>query len=215
MTDDVVNNKDLHFKGQYAGEYVMAFFRRHWTTLIPHIMVSGFFLALLAALFVTFSGLIVPFLLSGIGQIILPVAVVLLTYCIHNFFIRFVDHFLHITIITNLRIVQAEKIIFIKDQQISFDMNVIQDIKKEQNGLWKNILNVGEVVIMMSSSDVHVIKFVPNPNFHFRLINRAKIGYGQEHLQDSTKNRQHQPIVQKNTFIPEKFFKIHQALPPS
>jgi hypothetical protein len=93
--------------------------------------------------------------------------------------------------------------IFIKDLQNSLDMGVIQDIKKDQNGFWKNILNFGELLIMMSSSDIRVIKFVPNPNFHFRLINRAKIEYLQQKQasQSAAQQRNHQQILPENTTI--------------
>ncbi len=202
MTPNSSNNKDLHFKGQYADEHIVAFFRGHWITLVPHILVYGFFLAAIIAVFSFFSGTIIPFFVSPIGQFLLPVFVLLVTYGIHNFFIKLINHFLSIVIITNLRIIEVQKMIFIKDLQNSLDMGVIQDIKKEQNGFWKNILNFGELLIMLSSSDIQAIKFVPNPNFHFRLINRAKIEWQQKQAhQNANQQRNHQEILPENTTI--------------
>ena len=168
-------NKDLHFKGQYVDENVVAFFRAHWISLLPDIAFQLFIVVAPVVLFIYFPREITDFVQTTLGQIVLLLGILLMTYFIHNFFIKIINHFLSSIIITNLRIVENQKTIFIKDFQISLDLKMVQDVKKEQNGIPENLLNFGELIFMMSSSDVRKIQFVPNPNFHFRLVNRVKM----------------------------------------
>lgn len=202
MTPKIENsletNKDLHFKGQYTDEDIIAFFRAHWITLLPFIVVHCFFFVVLGVIFFNFSTEILAFFTTPLGEIVLLLSVFLMTYFIHSFFIRLINHFLNTVIITNLRIVENQKMIFLKDLQISLDMRVVQDVKKQQNGILENILNFGELIFMMSTSDVRVFKFVPNPNFHFRLVNRIKLENAQKQLVVKEQTRPHQSILFEN-----------------
>lgn len=198
MAESTENKKDLHFKGQYADEQVEAFFRAHWITLVPGIIAHFFFLIVIAVVFGNFSSEIAAFFRTSIGEIVLILSVFLLTYFIHNFFIKLINHFLNTVILTNLRIVEIQKMIFVKDLQISLDLRMVQDVKKLQNGILENVVNFGELIFMMSSSDVRVIKFVPNPNFHFRLINRVKLEAVQKRIGDKNNTRSHQSILFEN-----------------
>lgn len=210
MTQDSSDNKDLHFKGQYANEHVIAFFRSHWITLLPDIVFNFFFVAVLAVVFGSFFSPILAFFATPVGQTVMVVTVFLISFFIHNFYIKLINYFLNTVIITNFRIVENQKIVFMKDLQISIDMKMIQDIEKEQNGILKNILNFGELIIMMSSSDTRVFKFVPNPNFHFRLINRLKLENSQNQMVPKDQARDHQSILYRDyTFSEER--KKHQA----
>ncbi len=198
MVESIENKKDLHFKGQYADEQVEAFFRAHWITLVPGIIANIFFLVVIAVIFGSFSSEIAAFFRTSIGELVLILSVFLLTYFIHNFFIKLVNHFLNTVIVTNLRIVEIQKMIFVKDLQISLDLRMVQDVKKMQNGILENVMNFGELIFMMSSSDVRVIKFVPNPNFQFRLINRVKLEAVQKRLGAKDNTRSHQSILFEN-----------------
>jgi len=198
MTQDSVNNKDLHFKGQYANEHVVAFFRLHWITLLPDLVFNFFLVVVLAVIFGTFFSPIIAFFGTPVGQTVLVLTVFLMSFFIHNFYTKLINYFLNTVIITNIRIVENQKVVFIKDLQISIDMKMIQDIQKEQNGILKNILNFGELIIMMSSSDTRIFKCVPNPNFHFRLINRIKLEYTHNQLIPKDQGRDHRSILYKD-----------------
>lgn len=198
MTQTPQTNKDLHFKGQYADEVVIAFFREHWITLLPHIVVHVVFAACIVTLFLNFFDALLAFFSTPIGEIVLIAAVLVSSYFIHAFYIRLINYFLNMVIISNIRIVEIQKMVFIKDLQISLDMSMIQDVEKKQNGIIKNILNFGELTVVLSSSDTRTIRFVPNPNFHFRLINRLKLEYRQKHQGIKDHQRPHQPILYEN-----------------
>jgi hypothetical protein len=141
---------------------------------------------------------LLAFFSTPIGEVVLIAAVLVAMYFIHTFYIKLINHFLNTVIITNFRIVEVQKMIFIKDLQISLDVSMIQDVEKKQNGIIKNILNFGELIIVMSSADTRTIRFVPNPNFHFRMINRLKLEYRQKHLGIKEVQRPHHPILHEN-----------------
>lgn len=205
MTQHHQTNKDLQFKGQYADEVVIAFFRSHWITLLPHILVHAVFAACIVTLFLNFYDALLAFFSTPIGEIVLIAAVMVASYFIHIFYIKLINHFLNTVIITNIRIVEIQKMIFIKDLQVSLDMSMIQDVEKKQNGIIKNILNFGELTVVLSSSDTRTIRFVPNPNFHFRLINRLKLEHRQKHLGIKDHQRPHQSILFENfSFSPKQ-----------
>lgn len=198
MTENIENNRDLHFKGQYSGEVTVAFFRSHWIELLPHIAIHLVVLAALISLLIIFPNDIIVFLKTSLGQIVLLLGIFLMTYFIHMFFIKLANHFLSTVILTNLRIVENRKSIFLKDFQVSLDLKMVQDVKKEQTGIFENLLNFGELIFMMSSSDIRIIKYVPNPNFHFRLVNRIKLEVIQKRLNTKDQDRAHQSILFEN-----------------
>jgi len=174
-----LGNKDLHFKGQQSDETVIAFFRPHWITLFPLFLIYGLIITALTILLSTFYQPIVQFLSSPLGKIPFVIILLLMCYGIHYFFVNLMNNFLNCTIFTNKRIVEIQKVIFIRDQLISHSLRMIQDVEKNQEGIWKNLLSWGEIIIKISTSDVRVIRFVPNPNFHFRLLARLKLEINQ------------------------------------
>ena len=78
-----------------------------------------------------------------------------------------------------------------KDTHDSFYMELIQDVSKKQIGIINNILRCGDLVIMLASNDIKIIKHVPNPDFHFRLMNRVRQKYCHQNV-DQNDNRTHQ-----------------------
>lgn len=189
MDENINLNKDLHFKGQYKNEHVITFFRRHWITLLPEIIMVVLFIFVIIFLAIMFGPIAYnptfkPFFLAAI-----VIGVPLATYFMHIVFLEFIKHFMQMVIITNYRIVEVKKTIFIKDNEDTLFLENIQDVKKQQNGLWKNIFGFGELVIVMSSSDLKTISFVPNPNYHFRLISRIKQEFNQQHRMEPQQNR--------------------------
>lgn len=207
MNDQPLNNKDFQFKGQYANEVVIDFFRPHWVTLMPHLFIHILILAVLGVVAANFYELVFSFLRTDTGRFVFIGSVLVGTYAIHNFFIKFISHFLKVVIITNLRIVEVQNILFVNDLQSSLDVNMIQDVEKIQKGIIKNLLKFGELTIILSSSDTRTLRFVPNPNYHFRLINRLKLESKQFGVKEPA--RQHQSILFENLTLDRQ----HQSTP--
>lgn len=182
-----MDNKDLYFKGQQNNETLICFFRHHWICLIREM-----------AYFIIFL-LIVTFTLSKIDTIkeilrgqrelklLFATGFLLGTIYLHRFFTKMINHFLNIRIITDLRIIDHQKTLFLSDTMDAIDMFQIQNIERIGEGLLPNLLKYGNIKIYLNaSSAVRTLSYVPNDKFHFRCITRQK-----EALQQSVQTRTH------------------------
>lgn len=172
-----INYKDLHFKGQQPHERVVCFFRKHWMTMLPHFALFGLFIILSLWFFFNLSTLYQTFSV-GLFKLLFLATVVLSLFYIHYFFLKLVEHFLTVSIITNCRIVALTKTLFIIDEKESCDLKMIQEINKHQNGILPSLFRYGDLTITLSqSAAILCLRNIPNPEFHFRLINRTKQNY--------------------------------------
>lgn len=182
------NNKDRQFKGQHTNEELECFYRHHWIVLLAPILLYIVFIALFSLFLILMhkqnavqkdSILFYTLVISGF---------LFATYYIHRFFIHMYNFFLNIVIITNYRVVDLNKTLILHDTQEVIDIAKIQDVTKKQDGLIRNILNYGQLIITLSSvSATKTLYFVPNPDFHFRVINRKKREYIQQKQSDRTR----------------------------
>lgn len=172
-TDNVVSNhKDLHFKGQQVNEELVCFFRCHWVSLIPNLILFLLFALITLSIFIVFMTSIEFRNQFFALQLIFLFFFVFSTFYLHKFFLRLISHFAHVIIVTNSRIIEIHKTVYLNNSLDSIDLRLIEDVSKKQRGLIKNILNYGELIITLSDFS-QVISWVPNPDFHFRVINRV------------------------------------------
>lgn len=182
------DNSDRHFKGQQQNEIVICFTRKHWIVLLPHLL--GFAILLIA---ITSFFLIVRkehinnIMNEELYRLIAGIAVIGLTIYIHRFFLRTINFYLSMYIITNLRVIDLERTLYLRKNTDSIDIPQIQDIITSQKGIFKNILNYGEIIISLASvNSTKILVKVPNPEFHFRKIHKAKVEYIATHGLAST-----------------------------
>lgn len=166
------------FRGQIENEKIVMFSRKHWVVLLPEILLFLFLFTITCLVFIgfiTFSPrnfidpfriaieMLVLFLMIGIGIVI------------HHFFLDLIDYFLNVVIITNSRIVDIRKTIFLHDIKESIYFSEIQDVAFTQNGLIKNLFKFGELSITLGGEkETKTFTHMPNPDYHFRIINDLK-----------------------------------------
>ncbi len=173
-----IDNTNRNFNGQQKNETVLCFSRKHWIVLLPHFIMFVIFLILVIS-FVAVSGEVIgpttnPVLYRSFALILIAAA----TYYLHRFFIRLLNYYLQIIIITNFRVIQLDRTLFFQRNMDSIDLSQIQDIIFERHGILKTILNYGEIVITLSSAYASkTIHYMPNPEYHFRKINKTKREY--------------------------------------
>jgi len=170
-----IGNRDRLFKGQQAQEEVVCFFRKHWVTMLPCVLgiivlmtvETMFFLA-----FVKFKNL---FIENASMSILLVGVMILTTAYVHKSFMHLFRHFMETVIFTNSRVIEHRKSLFIHDSQEILDLVKVQDVRKSQEGIVRNLLRYGDLTITLSSSEASkLISFVPNVNFHLRCLGRIK-----------------------------------------
>lgn len=182
-----MDNKDLHFKGQQSNETLICFFRHHWICLIREI--TYFIIFLLITIFTLSKIETIKEILRGERELklLFITGFLLGTIYLHRFFIKMMNHFLNIRIITDLRIIDHQKTLFFRDTMDAIDMIQIQNIERIGEGLLPNVLKYGDIKIYLNaSSAVHTLAYVPNDKFHFRCITRQK-----ESLQQRLQTRAH------------------------
>lgn len=192
MATKMKDNKDFYFQGQYSHELVLAFFRHHWILVLPPLITILFFIVLSFGLLIVLPSIAKEQSLIAYLPLLTVGLILLISLLIHALFILGIRHFLNLIIVTNLRIVEVKKSIFLKDFQGSLLLVDIQDVKRDQNSFWKNILDYGDLLITLQSRE-EILQHVPNPNYHFRLINQAKQEY-----QEATESSPEIPIERKH-----------------
>lgn len=173
-----IDNTNLNFKGQQKAEEVLCFCRKHWIVLVPHFI--GFAVFLIATsvfLIIAPTGFLDSLLEFVSYKAIAFLIVVGITYYIHSFFKRLFNYYLQIFIVTNYRIVNLDQTLFFKRVRDSLDLSEIQDVQINQNGIIKTLLDYGELIITLSAGPLKTIECVPNPEYHFRKINKTKREY--------------------------------------
>jgi len=168
-------HKDRFFKGQQDGEEFVCFFRHHWIGLVKDF---GYFLIfLLLSVLVLMSVVKIQIMVresQGLKLLFL-FCFMLGNFYIHKFFVKMLNHFVNVGIITDRRVIDHRKTIFLTDTIDSIDMAQIQNLEKIEEGLLSSLLGFGDIKIFLSASDaVKTFQGVPNAKFHFRCISRQK-----------------------------------------
>jgi hypothetical protein len=169
-----MSNRNRYFNGQMEHEEVITFYRKHWVYLLPELLplllVAIVFLFALAIL----ANFGFPKLNDPLLQGIYLVTVCIMLFFIHRSFLRIIKFFLSTVIITNFRLIETHLSLFLRNSKESIDMTKIQDVQKVQHGFFSNLLKFGQMQIILGNSEQRILYQVPNPDYHYRLINRIK-----------------------------------------
>ncbi len=195
-----LTQKDRYFRGQGSDEKVLAFFRKHWLTLLPHFAL--FFLLIVGMILFVLNYMMLKSLYGGgFFQFLMMFLGLFLVYYVHHFFLILIRHHLSVTILTDARIVVLHKSLYVINEKETVDLKNIQEVRNMQSGLLENIFNFGDLWIMipMSSQGIY-LDHIPNPDFHFRLINKAKQAY----VLHNPSSKSELPLEQESSKTPEK-----------
>lgn len=177
---DDFDNTNRYFKGQQSDENIACFYRKHWIVLIPLFCGVTVFIAIILLIFAVLSSKIILFLREqeAFLSVLLILTAILTTFYINYFFIKLINYFLEVLVVTNYRIIELRKTLYINHDRDAIDLSKMQDVIKKQNGLIKNILNYGEIIITLSGASINkTLKYTPNPEYFFRKIYDLKREY--------------------------------------
>lgn len=174
-----IDNTNRNFKGQHKHEAVLCFTRRHWLVLLPYII--GFLLVMAGFLYLVFSGFrtdAADLISPAAYKVVAGAVIVVMTYYLHRFFIRFFNYYLQTIIVTNFRVIELDITLYFNNNRDSLDLPEIQDVVIHQGGVIKTLFNFGELIITLSSVNAtKILRYVPNPEYFFRKINKTKREY--------------------------------------
>lgn len=169
-----MTHNQILFRGQIPHEEVIAISRKHWVAILPEIVPFFLYLGISAVIFILLQNpaVTLPDINDPYYQIAIAGYVILSGYITHKFFLHLVNYFTFIVLVTNFRVIEMKKTIFVQDTKESIDIKQIQNVEFIQEGLVENLLKFGSVKISMGNTEIKTLTQVPNPDFHFRLINR-------------------------------------------
>lgn len=173
---DPDDHTNRHFHGQQPAERVLCFCRKHPIVLLRPFLLTVTIMATLAA------GIVLLLQLPGtdawLWRLLLAAFFLTMTVAHHGFFLRFLQYYLEIVILTNYRVIDLKKSVFIHDDKEMVDLHEIQDIKKSQDGIWANLFNYGDIVITTASTTSSMsLQDLPHPDYYLNRINEGKRHY--------------------------------------
>lgn len=194
-----MDNLDKIFKGQQSNEEYICFFRHHWVTLVKEFIYFGIFLVIVGFVF-AYANEIQNFIADSRELKLFFFTVFLAgTVFLHRFFLHFLNYFINVGIITNIRVIDHQRTLFLHDTMEAVDLAQIQNIERMGEGFFPNFLHFGDIKIFLNASDaVITFKTIPNVKFHFRCISRQK-EERQNALREilQTQQREHQNIIEE------------------
>lgn len=173
----IYDNTDKHFPGQNKNEELLLYTRLHPIILLPHLMGFVASLTLLPMIVYAIKSMEVESGTSLTSAIFLFLFFVY-AYYFHRFFLRIFNYYLSVIVLTNFRIIQLKKSVFLHNSKDTIDLYKIQDLKKDQNGLLSTLFDYGTVTIEVSAiHETKKLKYIPRPEEWFQVLNEAKRKY--------------------------------------
>ena len=152
------------FPNQQDNETISMIVREHWFHLFLKILVWVFFAAALV-LFNRFAQTYAPGLLQGaIGKVTLLFVQVYTLFLVLSLFLIFAFYYLTMQVITSVRIVDINQEGLFSHVISELNVDKIEDVTSEVNGIFGTIFNYGDVTIQTAGKEEHFIfQSVPNP----------------------------------------------------
>lgn len=165
------------FINQKSYEQVVYRIRRHPVTFLPILFLFLVLLMVPVILYMIIST-IFPALLDGVRSytllILLGSAYMLTMFLL--FYVRFIDFYLDVWIVTNDRIIDIEQNNLFSRSITELELFRIQDVTVDMHGVFATIFNYGNLSVKTASSNAHIIFYnIPRPNtIRERLIELAE-----------------------------------------
>lgn len=162
-------NDEFEFHGQRPGETVMAVTRQHATVILPPILIATI-MSLLPILSLMYFGA------SRITSIILGAYLIFAIWHVGTKLYLFLES---VNLITNQRVIVARQLSIFRRKITEAELDRIQDVSTEINGIGAMLFGYGDVLIRTASSDTLIkLHNIPAPydtqQTIVRLVNELK-----------------------------------------
>lgn len=187
-----------------SDEAYILFFRKHWLSLLPTVLLFGFISTVAIVFVIIMASINLRSLSAPFYYFLMILSLVGFSVYTHWFFLKIFGYFLTICILSNHRLLALSKTVYTHDLKETADLKMIQDVKKEQNGIIRNFLRYGNLIITLSSSSaIMILRDVPNVEFHFRSLMRTK--------NVLSEYREHRPMPPPTSAIPAPISAVPQS----
>jgi uncharacterized membrane protein YdbT with pleckstrin-like domain len=158
---DFISSSHINFDGKRENETIIVFTRRHWFVLFTTVF-GGFLMSLLPFVFVILgAGLLVQYNLSAIFTLFWSLYIMSVWYFI---FYQLTMYVLDTWIVTNQRVMDIMQIRFFSRKVSELNLESIQDISVNTNGIIQSYFNYGNVEIQTAgAAQRFLFEEVPHP----------------------------------------------------
>ncbi len=162
-------------------EEIILSIQDHWITLLrPAVFL---FLGGTMFFFVHHAGQYIHNFAQPIQLLVYLFSYITLLISIHFFFMLILQWLISSIVITNKRIIEMKYLPFMIDDINHIQIDKINEVKKIKHGLFKNILNYGEVEMSISETqEVVTLSYIRKPNKFVNLIEAVKFNTPLEKL---------------------------------
>jgi len=167
----------ITFPGQRSGERILHFTRRHWIQFLYSVLATAalagaYFGALMLVLRFT------PVTLAGAeGFVVTTVTGVTMLMLWLFLYIKFIDYYLDVWILTDERIVQIKQKSLFNRQIAEFDLASVQDVSSKTKGILGTFLQFGTLFVQTAGArELFDFSLIPRPNIIEKKILDAQAG---------------------------------------
>lgn len=159
------------FPGQQTGESIYLVVRQHWMILAKRLAIWAI-LVLALILFKRFLPLLGTTILEGPVATVINMAIQMyILFLVTSLFIIWVLYYLNMYIVTNERIVDVDQKGLFSHHVAELNMEKIEDVTSEVNGIFGHIFDYGSVFIQTAGTRERFdFQNVPNPGRITKLI---------------------------------------------
>jgi len=163
--------RQLLFPGQQSDESIYLVVRQHWVILAKRLVIWVILVAALM-IFKHYLPLLGPGILKGPAAPLIDMLIqVYLLFLITSLFIIWVLYYLNMYIVTNERIVDVDQKGLFSHHVSELNMEKIEDVTSEVNGILGHIFDYGTVYIQTAGTRERFdFENVPNPGHITKII---------------------------------------------
>jgi hypothetical protein len=172
--------KKSYFPGQNKNEHIVFYFNRHYFYLLKKISSLVFIIFLTILIFFVWMFVFKENNETWIIYLDRHRYFLLFFYFIflletHFIFLSIFNYLLSIIIVTDTRIVEIDKSVFLLEHQESVDIEMIQDIQSNKEGFLQHLFNYGNIqYTFLSNMDKRKVDYIYNPLKVIEYINGLK-----------------------------------------
>jgi uncharacterized membrane protein YdbT with pleckstrin-like domain len=169
------------FEGQRENETIVQVVRPYWVVLLPSILI-GLFMALLPILFLVILSSTGSEPFTGTARnvtvVVLPIWYLILSTWL---FIRWLDYYLDVNIITSERLIDIDQIGLFTRHIAELEYANIQDVSSQTNGFIQTIFHFGNVEVQTAGEEENfTLDNVHEPSDIARKISECREGRSQK-----------------------------------
>ncbi len=187
-----------HFPNQKPGEQVLLFYRRHWVGVAKIILLALFFIFIPVFFYIYFARNFDYFHNEVFYGIYVLVNSAFILFVILFTFSNFIDYYLDVWIVTNMRVINIEQLGLFARELSEKDLGRMQDVRSDTRGFWATLLNYGNVVIQTAGEEQNfVFRQIPDPEEAVRKISNLVSEYRRANVELSGGRRPERPDTEE------------------